>query len=383
MEETHYTALLLSGGQEQGNQNLPKELMPPPSKFKQWQWWLLVFLNIIFVLVGQTVSTLLNRFYYDKGGNSKWLSTLVQTAAFPLLLLPLVFLPTTSSSSVTRPLKLALIYVALGLPNTVDNLMFSYGLLYLPVSTYSLICASQLAFNAVFAYCLNSQTFTPPLLNSVVLLSFSSALLGVDKESSVDSPNVPGETYVLGFILTLGASATYSLILSLMQLTFEKFIKTETYTVVLEMQLYPSLVGTFASLIGLYAGGEWGELGGEYEEFSKGKASYVMTVVGIAVARQVSSVGVVSLIFIVSSLFSNAISTLALPLIPVFAVIFFKDKMNGVKVLAMLLAIWGFLSYLYQNYLDDLEPGRSLKDGSETADSLLLDAETASDVAGT
>ncbi|PKU82725.1 probable purine permease 11 [Dendrobium catenatum] len=374
MEDPHYTALSLTGGQEQGNQHLPKDLMPPTSsKFKQWRWWLLVFLNILFLLVGQTAATLLGRFYYDQGGNSKWLSTLVQTAAFPLLLLPLIIIPNTSSSfSTTDPCpstgKLTLIYIALGLIIAADNLMYSYGLLYLPVSTYSLICASQLAFNAIFAFFLNSQKFTPLILNSVVLLSFSSALLGVDEESSSDSTDIAGGKYILGFILTLGASATYSLILSLMQLTFEKVIKKETFTVVLEMQIYTSFVASCASVIGLFASGEWNKLDGEYEEFGKGKASYVMTVVGVALAWQVASVGVVGLIFVVSSLFSNAISTLALPVVPVFAVIFFGDKMNGVKVMAMLIAIWGFLSYLYQNYVDDLKARRSLKDARDISD---------------
>ncbi|CAB4269377.1 unnamed protein product [Prunus armeniaca] len=27
--------------------------------------------------------------------------------------------------------------------------------------------------------------------------------------------------------------------------------------------------------------------------------------------------------------------------------------MDGVKIIAMLLAIWGFATYIYQNYLDD------------------------------
>lgn len=44
---------------------------------------------------------------------------------------------------------------------------------------------------------------------------------------------------------------------------------------------------------------------------------------------------------------------LSLPVVPIFAVIFFDDKINGVKVMALLLAVWGFVSYIYQHYLDD------------------------------
>ncbi|KAL0905184.1 hypothetical protein M5K25_027371 [Dendrobium thyrsiflorum] len=353
-----------------------KDLMLPfSSKLKYWKWWLLVVLNILFLLVGQTAATLLGNFYYDQGGNSKWLSTLIQTALFPLLFIPFIFLPTTSSSSSSvntssgpSIAKLTIIYTALGLIIAADNLMYSYGLLYLPVSTYSLICASQLAFNAIFAYFLNSQKFTPLILNSVILLSFSSALLGLDEDSSGDPADITRGKFILGFILTVGASATYSLILSLMQLTFQKVIKKETFVVVLEMQIYTAFVASCASVIGLFASGEWKGLAEEYEGFSKGKASYVMTVVGVGVAWQVASVGVVGLIFVVSSLFSNAISTLALPIIPVFAVIFFHDTMNGVKVMAMLIAIWGFISYLYQNYIDDSIARRAVRDATEISD---------------
>ena len=54
-----------------------------------------------------------------------------------------------------------------------------------------------------------------------------------------------------------------------------------------------------------------------------------------------------------SSLFSNVISVLGLPVILVLAVIFFHEKMNWVKAISILLAIWGFISYFYQHYLDD------------------------------
>ncbi|PKU76188.1 putative purine permease 11 [Dendrobium catenatum] len=359
-----------------GSRDSKDLMLPVSSKLKYWQWWLLVVLNILFLLAGQTAATLLGNFYYDQGGNSKWLSTLIQTALFPILFIPFIFLPTTSSSSSSSVdtssgpsiAKLAIIYTALGLIIAADNLMYSYGLLYLPVSTYSLICASQLAFNAIFAYFLNSQKFTPLILNSVILLSFSSALLGVDEDSSGDPADITRGKFILGFILTVGASATYSLILSLMQLTFQKVIKKETFVVVLEMQIYTALVASCASVIGLFASGEWKGLPEEYEGFFKGKASYVMTVVGVGVAWQVASVGVVGLIFLVSSLFSNAISTLALPIIPVFAVIFFHDTMNGVKVMAMLIAIWGFISYLYQNYIDDLAARKAVRDTTEISD---------------
>nr|GEY21227.1 probable purine permease 11 isoform X2 [Tanacetum cinerariifolium] len=127
-----------------------------------------------------------------------------------------------------------------------------------------------------------------------------------------------------------------------MQLAFQKVIKEETFSVVLELQIYTSFFATCVSAIGLFASDEWMTLGGEMDGFGKGGLAYVMTLVWTAVAWQVCSVGVVGLVFVVSSLFSNVISTLSLAPTPLVAVAVFHDKMNGVKIIAMLLGFWGF-----------------------------------------
>jgi len=308
--------------------------------------------DAFFLIVGQTSATLLGRYYYSQGGSSNWLSAFLQTAGFPILFFGLFFFPSKSSSGETPIGKVAMIYVVLGLIMTADNIMYSHGLMYLPVSTYSLICASQLAFNVIFSYVLNCQKLTGLIMNSVVLLTLSASLLGVNHES-YGYTGVSRGKYLLGFLLTLGASATYSLILSLMQLTFENVIKKQTFSAVLNMQIYTAFVATFASLIGLFASGEWKDLKGEMDTFQSGQFSYLMTLVWTSVSWQVASVGMVGLIFEVSSLFSNVISIFALPIVPLFGVMVFHDKMNGVKIIAMLISIWGFNSYVYQHYLDN------------------------------
>lgn len=332
--------------------------LPSLIKLKRWHWWLLVSLNILFLLAGQCAAVLLGRYYYDKGGYSKWMATLVQTIAFPILLIPFLFLPSSqkpSTQSASSSIAvISFIYFVLGVVIAGDNMLYSVGLLYLSASTYSLICATQLAFNAIFSYFINSQKFTALILNSVVVLSLSASLIAVNDDS--DGPSGLSKwKYVLGFLTTLGASALYSLLLSLMQLTFQRVLKKETFSVVLEMQIYTSLVATCVSIVGLFASGEWRTLQGEMDGFTAGRLSYVMTLVGTAVSWQVCSVGVVGLIFLVSALFSNVISTLSLALTPIAAVIFFHDKMNGIKIIALLMSIWGFVTYIYQNYLDDLK----------------------------
>ncbi|KAK9667917.1 hypothetical protein RND81_13G020700 [Saponaria officinalis] len=333
-------------------------------KLIHYKWWSRVMLYIVFLLVGQTTATLLGRLYFDKGGNSKWLATFVQTAGFPILIPALFLFPKNSSSQTSSSpgfTKLASIYFGFGLFVTGDNLMYSYGLGYLPVSTYSLLCATQLGFNAVTSFFINTQKFTILILNSLVLLTISVCLLAINVNNDGSSASkVSRGHFIIGFVCTIGASATYSLLLSTAQFCFENVFKNESFNTVLSIQVYPSFVATCACVVGLFASGEWGTLNKEMNEYKMGKVSYVMTLTWTAITWQISSIGLLGLIFEVSSLFGNVISTLGLPLVPVFAVVFFHDKMSGVKVVSLVLALWGFMSYIYQHYLDDAKHSKAI-----------------------
>ena len=81
--------------------------------------------------------------------------------------------------------------------------------------------------------------------------------------------------------------------------------------------------------------------------FTIGIVSYYMTLIWFGIGWQVFAVGVVGLIFLVSSLFSNVISTLALPIVTILAMGFFHDKMDALKIISMLLSTWGFVSYVF------------------------------------
>jgi hypothetical protein len=317
------------------------------------------------VLVGQSSATLLGRLYYEKGGKSKWMATVIQLAGFPILLPYYFFISSTkkfttnknNNINIINPnqpsiFMLAFVYVSIGLIFAFICYLYSVGLLYLPVSTFTLICSSQLGFNALFAFFLNSLKFTPYIINSLVLLTISSSLLIFQSESS-NSTNVSKKNYVIGFICTLGASAGYGLVLSLTQLAFKKVIKSENFKAIMDMIIYQSLVATCATLVGLFASGEWNGIKKEMEEFEIGKVSYVLDLTFIAISWQVFNIGCVGLIFEISSLFSNAINVLGLPIVPILAVAFFHEKMDGIKAISMVLAVWGFISYVYQQYLDD------------------------------
>lgn len=324
-------------------------------------------LYVILLLAGETIATLLGRLYYDKGGNSIWLETLVQLVGFPLTLPCYYYLKPESSSktnntltnkTTTSFLTLCLVYIGLGLLAAGHSVLYSFGLLYLPVSTFSLISASQLAFNAVFSYFLNSQKFTPCILNSLVLLTTSSTLLVIQPEPDQSSTSNSSSkyNYVIGYICAIGSSAGYSLVLSLTDYAFEKILKKQTFKAILDMVTYQSLVATCAVVVGLFGSGGWKMLSTEMEEFRLGKHSYLLINIGSMISWQACWIGSVGLILEVSSLFSNVISTLCLPVVPVLAVVFFRDEMSGIKLIAMFLAIWGFVSYAYQHYIDDPKP---------------------------
>lgn len=313
------------------------------------------------VLSGQSSTMLLGRLYYNEGGKSKWMATLMQVIGFPILI-PYYFIMESKETTGSRPnstdlsrpsvFVLALIYFSFGILQATDSLLYSTGLLHLPVSIFSLICVSQLAFNAFFAFLINSQKFTPYIINSLVLLTISSCLL-VFHTSSVNPTGIPKDKYTIGFICTLGASALYGILLSLTQLSFQKVLKKETFGMVLEMIIYQSLVASCASLVGLFISGEWKNLKSEMEGFGLGKQSYIVALVCTALGWQIFTVGAMGLIFEVSALFSNVISVLVLPFVPILAVFFFHDGLDGIQVIAMVLAVWGFASYLYQHYVDD------------------------------
>jgi hypothetical protein len=303
---------------------------------------------MLLVLCGQTVATLLGRLYFNSGGNSMWMATLTQSGGAPLLVIPLLMTPAPAAEEHwPAASRMAAIYAGLGVMIGFDNLMYSYALLYLPVSTFSLVAATQLAFNAVTSRLINAQRFTALIANSVVVLTFSTALLGVGSSSDGTASHVPRGKYPAGFALTLSASAVFALILSLFEATFDKVVRARTLRCVLRMQLYKNLAASAVCAVGMFASGEWRTIPGDMSTFRNGRVRYVMTV-----AWQATAAGVVRLISRVSSLFANVTGTVALPLVPVFAVVLFGDRMTGVKAVAMLMALWGFLSYVYQHYLD-------------------------------
>ncbi|XP_006355612.1 probable purine permease 9 [Solanum tuberosum] len=356
---------------------------------EKYKRWIEIGFNAVLILVCLSAATLLGELYYREGGKSTWMNSLVQMVGFPILF-PILLLKkreenredeehmhknTINSNNKNPSVWMFLsVYVFLGLLLGGSCILNAVGLLHLPVSTFSLISASQLGFNALFSFFLNSQKITTYIANSIILLTISSILLVFQPDDSSSTDSSKGKGYVLiGFICTLFGSAGYALLLSATERIFRNVMKKRTLKEVMSVVIWQSFFATCAILIGLFASGEWRWIKTEMNEYKLGKVSYVMTLVWNALAWQIYTIGLLSLIMKVSALFANVITALSVPLIPVLALIFFNEKMSGVKVISMILAIWGFLSYGYQQYLDEVKLKIELSKAKEEAEVSLVE----------
>ncbi|KAE8725253.1 F-box/FBD/LRR-repeat protein [Hibiscus syriacus] len=143
-------------------------------------------------------------------------------------------------------------------------------------------------------------------------------------KDKIGKPTLRKQERIIAILSTIGASAGYALMLSLTQFSFEKVLKKDTFLVVFEMQIYTSIVATFFCVLGLFSSTEFMDLKSEMEKFNEGKAIYVASLIGTVLALQICTVGVVGLVYLVSSLFSNVVSMLSLPFVPVVGVVFVR-----------------------------------------------------------
>ena len=84
-------------------------------------------------------------------------------------------------------------------------------------------------------------------------------MLGIHSDSDMPK-GVNTSKYIIGFICTVVASAMYGLILPSMQLVFNGVLRKETFAVVLEIQIFTSIVSTMVCIIGLFVGGEFRDM---------------------------------------------------------------------------------------------------------------------------
>ncbi|XVF39592.1 hypothetical protein PTKIN_Ptkin01aG0046300 [Pterospermum kingtungense] len=314
----------------------------------------LLVINCILLSIGNCGGPLVMRLYFIHGGKRVWFSSWLQTAGWPLTLFPIACAymhrsrtqpPSQNKLFYMKP-PLFIAAAAIGVLTGLDDYLYSYGSARLPVSTSSLIIASQLAFTAGFAFLLVKQKFTSYSINAVFLLTIGAGVLAL--HTSSDRPdNESSKEYILGFLMTLVASFLYGFILPLVELTYKKAMQEITYALVMEFQMVMCLFATGFCTVGMLINNDFKVIPREAREYEIGETKYYIIAICTAVTVQCFFLGVTGVIFCASSLLSGIMIAVLLPVTEILAVIFYKEKFQAEKDVALALSVWGFISYFY------------------------------------
>ncbi|CAF1926968.1 BnaC05g15350D [Brassica napus] len=310
--------------------------------------WPTILLSTIFVIIGQCIAKLLENFYYEQINRSEsnkhhqndsvWTQALLQTVGFPLLLLPFIILTTKKhnnppiTSDQFHYKSLAVIYICIGILMSVQARLSAMGKLEISFILFTPISLTQLFFTPIFARFVNKIKLNRWVVISLVFaigagaLTFTSPFGGVSYNRE--------HKYARSVWAALFAAVCFSLLLCNIQNVFDSYIfkRTESTTrkpsfaSVFEVIIFSSLVATLISTVGLLIAGEQHGLEREMNGFPKGKGAYVMVMVGQAVSWQLYWVGIVGLVFSVSSVLSNVISVVTWPILSLLVVVFFNFR---------------------------------------------------------
>ncbi|KAM3315834.1 hypothetical protein ACQJBY_034143 [Aegilops geniculata] len=318
---------------------------------------LLVIFSACLVLIGAG-GPLLLRVYFVHGGQRLWLSALLQISGWPLLLPPLcvsLFRGRRHGiANLLLPLRLVGAAAVLGSLYAVSCFVYAMGSQALPLSTSSLLLATQLAFTAVFAFLFVGLRFTPFSANAVMLLIIGPAVLGVGPGSGKPAGE-PSKTYWTGFCEGIAAAALAGLVLPLVEVAMERYGRRTgpaartppPYSTVMQMQAVMGAAGTIVCLLGMAIKSDFGALRSEAAAFGLGETNYYLVLVWDAVSWQLLNLGIMGLITCASSLLAGIMIAVLLPLSEILAVLFLHEKFDGPKGIALVLSLWGFASYMY------------------------------------
>ncbi|KAG4956710.1 putative purine permease 4 [Glycine max] len=307
----------------------------------------LFVINYACLFVGSLSSSLLSKYYFTHNGSSRWVSTWVQTAGFPLLMIPIcvpyLFKFTKRVPFTDFTPRMLILSISIGVMLGFNNLFFSWGNSYLPVSTSALLLSSQLLFNLLFSVIIVKQEITFSNVNCVILLTLSSILLALD--SSHERPQgLTQKNYFIGFFCTIGAGLMFALYLPLMEKIYKK---VNCYQMVMEMQVIMEAAATALAIVGMTWDGGFSEMKVESQMvFDKGSRVYWVTVMGNVVTWQLCFMGTAGMVFLTSSLTGGICMTFLLIMNVLGGVVVFRDAFGGIKVVSTFLCILGFCSYI-------------------------------------
>ncbi|XP_058744610.1 purine permease 3-like [Vicia villosa] len=328
---------------------------------------LLLILNSILLAIGTCGGPLVMRLYFNHGGNRVWLSSFLETSAFPIILIPLTIshfynrynspnrIGNKNFISMKPPLFFA--SAVIGVLTGLDDYLYACGIKRLPVSTSSLIQSSHLAFTAVFAFLIVKHKFTAYSVNSIVLLTLGSVVLALNSKGGDRLVGESTKEYVIGFVMILASAALYGFVLPLMELVYQKSKQVITYSLVMEIQLVMCFFATLFCVVGMFIDNDFKVIPREAREFALGETKYYIVLVWSAIMWQFFFLGVIGVIFCSSSLLSGVIIAAFLPITEVLAVIVYKESFQAEKGVALALSLWGFVSYFY----DEIKEARKMK----------------------
>ncbi|GAB4840832.1 Probable purine permease 4 [Ancistrocladus abbreviatus] len=316
------------------------------------RYLIVLAINYTLLFVGSTASSLLAKFYFIHKGSSRWVSSWVQCAGFPILLLP-IYLPYLLNFTQRKPFshltpKLLTLSLIIGLCLGLNNLLFSWGTSYLPLSTSSLLLSTQLAFTLVLSALIVKQKITFMNLNCVILLTLSSILLALC--SSSDRPDgLTRAKYFVGFFSTIGAGLLFALYLPVMEKVYKDVY---CYEMVMEMQLLMEVAATMLATVGMGVDGGFREMKREGEKaFDLGPSWYCLTLVVSIVCWQLCFMGTAGMVFLTTSLTGGVCMTALMAINVLAGVVVYKDNFGGQKAVSTVLCGWAFCSYVYGMYV--------------------------------
>ncbi|CAN1141721.1 Purine permease 3 [Linum perenne] len=318
----------------------------------------LLLVNCVILSLGSAIGPLVLRLYFVKGATGVWIPAGLETAGWPIIIFPLIasyiYRRGRNGPKMTRvsfiTWRLALASAVLGILTGLDDFLYASGVNYLPVSTSALVIASQLAFTACFAFLLVRQSFTAFSVNAIVLLCMGSGVLALNT-SSDRPPHVTSAQYFKGFFMTVGAAVLYGFVLPAVEFTYKKADQSITYTLVLEMQMVISFFATSFNVVGMIIHKEIQEMPREAAKFELGgKVGYCLVLVAVALVWQCFFLGAVGVVSCGSSLLSGVLIATFLPITEILAVFIYNEQFGPQKAVALVLSLWGFVSYFYGEY---------------------------------